>query len=161
MPMLPLNTHMLMLPAVLLEGKPQPMTAAHTEAGVHGGSLLMLSKARAWPAPLGDYRVYHSWTEFGAGPGVSSWSYIGKAVDLFQEMVENVTTDMLEPMFGETFTSIYVIGSASHNRDVYIRTSRTHGREHYRGYRHYAVEFEEWNYKGLVEVPEISISARL
>ena len=121
----------------------------------------MLSKACARPAPLGAYRVYHSWTEVGVGPGVSSWTYIGKAADLFEEMFENVTTDMLEPMFGETFTSIYVIGSASHSRDVFIRTTRTPGQEHYRGYRHYAVEFEEWNYKGLVEGPEFSISARL
>ena len=123
--MLPLNTHMLMLPAVLLEGKPWPVTVANAGAGIHGGSLLMLSKACARPAPLGAYRVYHSWTEVGVGPGVSSWTYIGKAADLFEEMFENVTTDMLEPMFGETFTSIYVIGSASHSRDVFIRTART------------------------------------
>ena len=137
------------------------MTTASASAGTYGGSLFMISKACAGPAPLADYRVYHSWTEIGVGPGVAPWSYIGPAADLYKEMVENVTTDMVESVFGEAFTSIYVIDSSSHSRDVYIRTTPIRGQVHYGRYRHYAVEFEDWNYKGLVEGPNLPLVARL
>ena len=91
-PMLPLNTHILLLPAVLVEGKPWPMPP---DGGDYGGSLLMLSQVRARPTPLTDYRVYHSWTEIANGPGVSQWRFLGTAADLYDEKIADVTTKCL------------------------------------------------------------------
>ena len=133
-PMLPLNTHILLLPAVLVEGKPWPMPP---DGGDYGGSLLMLSQVRARPTPLTDYRVYHSWTEVANGPGVSLWRFLGTTADLYDKKIADATTDMLETAFGVAFTSIYVIGSSSDNYDLYIRTAPLLGQTHYGKYRHY------------------------
>ena len=157
-PMLPLNTHILLLPAVLVEGKPWPMPP---DGGDYGGSLLMLSQVRARPTPLTDYRVYHSWTEVANGPGVSLWRFLGTTADLYDKKIADATTDMLETAFGVAFTSIYVIGSSSDNYDLYIRTTPLLGQTHYGKYRHYIVKSADWTYAGLIDGPIPAMRARL
>ena len=157
-PMLPLNTHILLLPAVLVEGKPWPMPP---DGGDYGGSLLMLSQVRARPTPLADYRVYHSWTEVANGPGVSLWRFLGTTADLYDKKIADATTDMLETAFGVAFTSIYVIGSSSDNYDLYIRTAPLLGQTHYGKYRHYIVKSADWSYAGLIDEPIPAMRARL
>ena len=157
-PMLPLNTHILLLPAVLVEGKPWPMPP---DGGDYGGSLLMLSQVRARPTPLTDYRVYHSWTEVANGPGVSLWRFLGTTADLYDKKIADATTDMLETAFGVAFTSIYVIGSSSDNYDLYIRTAPLLGQTRYGKYRHYIVKSADWTYAGLIDGPIPAMRARL
>ena len=157
-PMLPLNTHILLLPAVLVEGKPWPMPP---DGGDYGDSLLMLSQVRARPTPLTDYRVYHSWTEVANGPGVSLWRFLGTTADLYDKKIADATTDMLETAFGVAFTSIYVIGSSSDNYDLYIRTAPLLGQTHYGKYRHYIVKSADWTYADLIDGPIPAMRARL
>ena len=158
--MLPINSHILMIPAVLLQGKPWPMAAVHGSTGDYGGSIMMLgclSPRRS----LADYWVFHSPWDMAAGLLLQGWRPIGKAGDLYGEFAERSGTDGLEAIFGEAFTSIYVVGTSYGRTRVYVKTVPIVGQLRHDKYRLFVAEGETWRYEGLMDTPAYPIASRL
>ena len=158
--MLPINSHIVMVPAVLSRGKPWPMSAVHGGGGGYGGSILMIGIASPRRA-LSDYWVFHSPWDMAACLLLQSWRPIGKVGDLYGELVERSSMDGLEAAFGEAFTSIYVMGTSHGRTRVYVRTAPIIGQVRHGKYRLFVAEGESWHYEGLVDEPAFPHASRL
>ena len=158
--MLPINSHILMVPAVLLRGKPWPMAAVHGSTGDYGGSIMMLGGVSPRRS-LADYWVFHSPWDMAVGSLLQGWRPIGKAGDLYGKFAERSDADGLEPRFGEAFTSIYVMGMPRGRTRVYVRTAPIVGQVRHGKYRLFVEEGESWHYVGLVDEPAFPYASRL